>query len=73
MDYESLNNEFKKENGTKILFKLAQLLVAVFLFALMYYLMWRMDKLMVAMTQNTFMMCNMTKTMTMQEAECINI
>ena len=73
MDYESLNTELKKENGTNILFKIAQLFVAVFLFALMYYLMWRMNKLMVAMTQNTFMLCNMTKTMTMQNAACINL
>lgn len=73
MDYESLNTELKKENGTNVLFKIAQLLVAVLLFALMYYLMWRMNKLMIAMTQNTFMLCNMTKSMTMQHAACINL
>lgn len=66
--------EHKNEDKFKnLLCKIAQVILGVFLFALMYYLMWRMDKLMVAMTQNTFMMCNMTKTMTMQEAECINI
>ena len=66
--------EHENEDKFKHLWrKIAQITLGLLLFAMIYFLMWKMDKLMMAMTQNTFMMCNMTKHMTMQNAECINI
>mgnify|MGYP001159487945 CR=1 FL=1 len=70
MNYNLIEDEDKTKN---LLCKIAQVLLGIFLFVMVYFLMWKMNKLMMAMTQNTFMMCNMTKTMTMQNAECINI
>lgn len=72
MNYGLIEDE-KKDNFKNLLCTISQVLLGVFLFAMVYFLMWKMNKLMMAMTQNTFMMCNMTKTMTMQKAECINI
>jgi hypothetical protein len=72
MNYGLIEDE-KKDNFKNLLCTISQVLLGVFLFAMVYFLMWKMNKLMMAMTQNTFMMCNMTKTLTMQKAECINI